>query len=46
MFLGDGRQDFGTDGDAILDLISEKNAKLNNSVLVVTYGVGEGMSTQ
>jgi hypothetical protein len=43
LFLGDGRQDYGSaDGERILELISNRNALLNNSVMIITYGIGTG----
>ena len=44
VFLSDGMQDFAVaDDNGILQLISERNARLNNSVIIVTYGLGTGL---
>ena len=45
LFLSDGRpteKDEGLGAEVeILRVISEENAKLNNSVIILTYGVGQ-----
>ncbi|KAK2161390.1 hypothetical protein LSH36_117g02054 [Paralvinella palmiformis] len=47
VFLSDGMQDFAVaDDNGILQLISERNARLNNSVIIVTYGLGTDMSSE
>ena len=48
LFVSDGRptdrDTADASKDAILRVISEENARLNNAVIIQTFGIGEGIA--